>query len=359
MKRLHKSGLTAIGIMLFVILAALRFPNTHPQPNISLSPEFESGEDTVWEFLKKLGKAAPNHELKTNIEGASAEKGKELVHTGTTTNANGKKTKKQSKFYPCVACHNTVKEFEDLAELSPEKKLEYAIQNRVPFVQASTFYGIVNRNSFYNGDYQKKYKGVAGFEGANKDLRSAIQFCSQVCSQGRELEAWEVESILVYFWELQLKMKDLKLSDADKSNIESALREEGTKQKAIEVLESKYVTASPAHFTEAPHFEEVSEAVLNDEKRFKSGAAIFELGCMHCHHKERFSFYSLEKTKLTFKHLESATRKHNHVFSMYLMVRDGLPPRMGRLAYMPQYTLEKMSEEQLLNLYIYVKKMSK
>lgn len=356
MKRLHKSGLTAFGIMLFVILAALRFPTDNNPTNTA--PDIITGETTVWDLLKKLGKKAPNHELNSSIANVSAEKGKELVYKGITTNAKGKKTKKQSPFYTCNACHNTVKEFEDLTESSPEKKLEYAILNRVPFVQASTFYGIVNRNSFYNDDYQKKYGSVEGIKESNKDLRKAIQFCSQVCSQGRALEEWELESILAYFWELQLQVKDLKFVGSEMEILDKAVTEGTDKEKAITLLESKYELQAKAHFAEVPHFEAPSTEMLNDEKRFKSGAAIFELGCMHCHHKEKYSFYSLDQNKMTFKHLETATRKHNHVFSMYLMVREGLPPRVGRKAYMPQFTLEKMSKDQLLNLYIYVKKMS-
>ncbi len=346
-----------LGISLLVLLGASQIPTAQHQKQ-QLSDDWETWG--LEQLFQKLGRTPIAHQLEANLPAeVSAQKGKELVTKGYTTDSKGKKTPKLSKFFSCIACHNTVKEFEDPAEFSPDKRLDYAIKNRIPFLQGSSFYGIVNRTSFYNDDYQVKYKNEEGIKEAQSDLRNAIQFCATVCSQGRRLEEWEQESILAYFWELQIPAQDLKLSDAEKKLIKSAIEGQGDKADAIQMLENKYVRAYPAHFTDAPHFEPTKPEWEKDAKRIAEGKAIFELGCQHCHLKKQFSFYSLDNSKLTFKHLENATRTHNHIYSMYLLAREGLPPRLGRPAYMPQYSLEKMSKEQLTNIYVYVKAMSK
>ena len=32
---------------------------------------------------------------------------------------------------------------------------------------------------------------------------------------GRKLEAWEIQSVLAYFWSIELKLQDLNLSESD------------------------------------------------------------------------------------------------------------------------------------------------
>ena len=101
------------------------------------------------------------------------------------------------------------KEYISLTKISADDKLTRSIKTGQPYVQASTFYGIVNRKTFYNDDYQIKYKGVPLIEESHTDIRAAIQLCATQCAQGRELADWEVESVLSLFWELQLTIDDL------------------------------------------------------------------------------------------------------------------------------------------------------
>ena len=111
----------------------------------------------VWEVLQNLGEPLPNHKVDESIKGASAEKGKELVLEGITKKPKGGKTRKQSKHFVCTSCHNVQKEVPDLSENDPQARLEYVRENGLPYLQGTTLYGAVNRTSFYNGDYEKKY----------------------------------------------------------------------------------------------------------------------------------------------------------------------------------------------------------
>ena len=335
----------------FVLWAAWSWPDTNAQEKQEADAHSVDAMG-VGEIYKKLGKI-PMHEVRKDVKGVSAEKGKEIVFKGITTDPNGKRIKKQSKFYTCIACHNTVKEFDDLTDISAESRLDYAIKNKIPYLQGSSLYGIVNRTNFYNDEYQKKYGGVPGIVESKTDLRAAIQVCATTCSQGRALEDWELESVLAYFWTIELKVADLKLTDEQKDKIKEALETNKNTDRAIDYLRDAFEPVRPAHFTKPIDYKAVGEANLKDEKRLKDGQAIYELSCMHCHGKERFSFFNLDDSRATFKFLNRALRKQSY-HSAYKISRYGTGPKKGRKAYMPQYTLEKMSDEQLESLRIYI-----
>jgi mono/diheme cytochrome c family protein len=50
--------------------------------------------------------------------------------------------------------------------------------------------------------------------------------------------------------------------------------------------------------------------------------------------------------------LKEARTYHPH--SMYQVIRYGTPPKSGKRAYMPQYTSEKMSDQQVADLRAYI-----
>ena len=134
--------------------------------------------DKVSDVLEKLGDRPIQHRANIGLRGVSAKVGKELSLYGITKNWRGKKTKKQSKHFVCTSCHNTVKEVADLRDTDPQNRLEYAEKNGLPFLQGSSLYGIVNRTSFYNGDYDKKYGKLV--DKARNDIREAIQLLSLI-----------------------------------------------------------------------------------------------------------------------------------------------------------------------------------
>lgn len=337
-----------------ILLGAMSLPK---QSGLAFAEDHPVDTMAVWDIYTKLGKI-PMHQLDSKVKGVSAEKGRDIVFKGITTDPNGKRIKKQSKFYTCIACHNTVKEFDDLNNISAESRLDYAIKNKIPYLQGSSFYGIVNRTSFYNDEYQKKYGGVPGIEESKTDIRAAIQVCATTCSQGRKLEDWELESVLAYFWTLELKVQDLKLTEDQKDKIKAALETRKSTDRAIDYLRDAFETTRPAHFTKPIEHAELTDALLKDSKRQKEGEAIYDLSCLHCHGKERFSFFNLDDSRITLKHMNRAIRKGKY-HSVYKISRYGTGPKKGRKAYMPQYTLEKMSDAQLESLRIYIEAAAK
>lgn len=308
----------------------------------------------VADVLAMLGDNAPNHTVNGNITDAKIKKGENLVLYGSTSIKKSKKLgKRQSKYFVCTSCHNVKKEDADLRLVDPQKRLEYAKANNLPFLQGSPLYGIVNRTTFYNGDYEKKYGDLV--KKARNDMREAIQLCAIECSQGRALKKSEMEAVLAYLWSIGLKMDDLNLSEADWNKIKTDAEDESKKEALIPFIKSFYLQASPATFADAPK----DRAKGYDyEVNPDNGKLIYDLGCKHCHENSRYSFYSLDDSKLTFRDLEKSIAKYNEN-SIYHLVRYGTKPLNGQRAYMPNYTLEKMSHQQVEDLRAYIEKMAK
>ncbi len=278
-----------------------------------------------------------------------------MIFTGSCDKADGKgRTKEQSPYFKCTACHNVEKEFSDLSAISSENRLAYAVEHDLPFLQGSSFYGLVNRKTFYNDDYQKKYGHVPIIKASNTDIRKAIQLCATQCAQGRWLEDFEVESVLAYFNTLGLKVKDLNLSKEERTLVETALNSNKNLQEAVHLLQGKYLDKSPAHFVEDTEtYKPLSKTALADVARYKNGQTIYERSCLHCHEAERYSFYNMNDSKLTFSNLLNRT-KSNGKTSLYEITRHGTWPLAGSRAYMPLYPIEKLSKKQLEDLRIYV-----
>ena len=310
-------------------------------------------DDNVADVLEELG------ELKINvpdpsIKGASAEKGRQIIFDGRSKDRDDKRmTRLQSPYFKCISCHNTTEEYKSLIHISAEDKLDQSIKTGQPFLQASTFYGIVNRKTFYNDDYQSKYAGVPLIKESHTDIRSAIQLCATQCAQGRELADWEVESVLAYFWELQLKMNDLELDDKSMESIQSAINSKEGKNEAIQLIRSKYIDYSPAHFVKPISFDEVDFNEMTEDD-LKKGEALFTLSCLHCHKNKSYSFFNLGKTKNTMRFLLNKT-KQGAYHSVYNISRNGTYSLNGKKSYMPQYSTEKMSNQQLRQLVYFIK----
>lgn len=318
---------------------------------------FLSDNDELWAVYEKLGKIRFNA-VNTSIKGVSAEKGRDIVFKGYSAKQDGTgKTGQQSPYFKCTACHNNEKEFDDLSDISPQNRLNYAVKHDLPFLQGSSFYGLVNRKTFYNNDYQKKYGHVPIIKASNTDIRKAIQLCATQCAQGRELEDWEIESVLAYYNTIGLKVKDLNLKPAEKKAIDAAINNNKDLHQAVHKLEEKYLMASPAHFADHREYTPITEAEKKDTESFKNGQLIYERSCLHCHEAERYSFFALDKSKFSFTNLLNRT-KANKEGSLYKITRHGTWPLAGQRAYMPLYPIEKMSKDQLDDLKIYVENMA-
>lgn len=330
----------------FVMIMALGF-QWSPEER-ELDPSMELAE-----LVENLsGQLNPNRP-DTSIAGVSVENGRKLIFEGVADPPASlwKPPRRISKFFTCNACHNSTREDPDLADPNPEARLQYAIDNDIPFLPGSTFWGIVNREKFYNGDYEKKYGQLV--YATRENLREAVQLCATECSQGRLLEEWELESILAYFWKLGLKVGDMDLETTEVDQLERALNQSGEtdlRKDALAWLKTKYPLRYSATFIAPPSTREERLQATGNPHR---GEKIYKLSCQHCHYQQNFSYLLLDDSRMTYKYL------YNHIpdydkKSIHQVIRYGTPPLSGKHAYMPQYTLEKMSRQQVRDLVTYI-----
>ncbi len=340
-------------ILILCTLMAWRWPVAEGEAKTDDQALLLTKESRLAEVLQQLGDTPVPHQVKTDMELVSAKAGEELVTLGFGRGPGGFKTARQSKHFVCTSCHNIEKEDPDLSVADPQARLLYVKDKGLPFLQGTSLYGAVNRTQFYNGDYSKKYGNLV--EAARNNIREAIQLCAEECAQGRTLRDWEIESILAYLWTIDLKMGDLVLDEAEWDRVAQALDGPGNKETAIQLLKEKYLAGSPATFVTPPA--DRKEGYPN-EGNVENGKLIYELSCLHCHEDGRYAFYRLDDSRFSFKHLDKHFSRYTR-YSVYQVARYGTSPLNGKRAYMPNYTLEKMSNQQMEDLRAYVVQMKK
>ncbi|MEZ4985719.1 MAG: cytochrome c [Saprospiraceae bacterium] len=307
------------------------------------------GSISVEKLAVALGAPPAPHQVRTDVAGVSVEAGKMLVTQGIANIPGKGASRRQSVHFVCTSCHNIQKEDPNLAVSDPEARLNYAIANDLPFLPGTTLYGVVNRRHFYNGDYEKKYGDLV--RPARNDLRGAIALCATECAQGRELADWEMESILAYLWTIDLKIADLQLTDAEQATLQTAYNAKQKSAPARQLLESKYLDHAPATFlTPPPDRKTGYEGITGNAA---NGQRVYEKSCLHCHGERRYSFFNLDTSDFSkqflAKHFPVYTR-----YSTYQVVRYGTSPMNGKKAYMPHYTQERMSNQQVEDLKAFV-----
>jgi hypothetical protein len=330
------------GIVLLLIVSVLGFGFQKPSNNWT-------DETPLQEVLLALGDKRPTHYLSPNP--FLAKKGEEIVKYGRTESPSGKRTKYVSKHYVCTTCHNLVQEDPNLRFSNPDTRLGYVKNKGIPFLQGSTFKGIVNRESWYNDDYVKKY-GDEKIEKAHKDLRESIQLCAIECSQGRSMKDWEIEAVLSYYWTLQFNLSDLKLTKDDLNTLNNSTSDSENKTTRIPWLKSFYLQKSPATFFDSPVNKDIGFLGLSSGDP-NIGKDIYELSCLHCHKPGGVSHYELDNSKLSFRDIRRMITKDSH-FSLYQIIAYGTYAIPGHKPYMPHYPLERMSKQQVEDLRAYI-----
>ena len=301
-------------IVCLVMILALKAPG----------PEFNA-KTTISEVLVALGENLPIH-ARPNATAEQIQQGADLIFKGRTIGPNGKKSKYISRFYSCTTCHSSVKEGPNVASFDPQARLDYAEKNGLKFLQGSTFYGIANRESWYNDDYYKKYGDLV--KPARNSLAESTQLCAKVCSSGRYLEDWELEAILAYFWNNQLKIEDLELSEKEFGIIKS-----------------------PATFGKTPNRQDLGfEGIKGNPE---NGKKVYELSCMACHQDGGVSGIAFTNSKVDFQKFKRSIGKKMD-YNLYDIVRKGTYAGQGKPRYMPLYPKERMSDQQLEDLRAYI-----
>lgn len=222
------------------------------------------------------------------------------------------------------------------------------MKNRLPFLPGTTFYGIVNRTTWFNGDYLRKYGTSIGE--ANTNLVKSIQLCATQCAMGRKLEDWEVQAVLEYFWSIELKLQDLNFSESDWTKLKRGSTGSRKNQGLISWLKGFYLDASPATFSTPPNPKEVLESYTpNIEK----GKAIYVLSCLSCHKTGRITSFIFGNSPVKYRLLNAHT-DYGANFSVFDAVRNGIKASPGK-GYMPNYPLQRISDRQLKDLQAFIK----
>lgn len=305
------------------------------------------------DLLESLGDTSSRNPVKT-VDNELVSVGQKLIFEGKA-NYKSTKGKRISTYFVCTDCHNMTQEYPTLTDVDPQVRLDYAVENNIAFLPGSTLHGIYNRQQFYTKDYEKKYGEL--IKDAQDTLENAIQVCAKYCSSGRFLEDWEEQAILHYFKDKELRLIDLDLTDKEKNRILtiSYSGSEEEKMKSISWLKEKYTQAYIATFLET---KPKNERNYGKSANADNGQKIYEKSCLHCHDNARVTYLDLDKDVLSagllWKH-----RKDYTDLSPYQIIRHGTYPITGRKQYMPLYTEEKMSKQQVEDLVAYIKKIAK
>jgi mono/diheme cytochrome c family protein len=345
---LHKSTLVSISVLLFVGLTAMDIRSINKE-------EIKFGPDTPLQtVLNLLGDKKPVHYLE-NIDPVQVEKGKQIVFTGQTTGPNGKKSNVVSRFFTCVHCHNTVIEDPDLRKSNPETRMDFVIAQNKPLLPATTFYGIVNRTTYYNDDYAKKYGKLV--DPARDTLVNAMQLCATECSQGRKMEKWEIDAVMAYYYSIQYKLSDLKLSESEYAQLNEMITgNTGNNSQGLAMLKAKYLQASPATFV---NYSDKAIRKYGEQGNPENGKKIYIHSCMNCHKTVGgVTNFKLDMEKVTFRNLKRNFNKNNH-FSAYYMVRKGTYAVPGYRPYMPNFSEERLSHQQMEDLVAFINQQAK
>jgi len=328
---------TGSTVLIAILLASWSYTN---KKNIAVSEDMK-----VTTLLQQLGEDLEAKKPNMDLAGVSVEAGETLFKEGFAKKPRGGKSRKQSKHFVCTSCHNVVREDPDLSVSDPQARLEYTDSKGLPFLQGTTMHGAVSRETYYNGDYDKKYGDLV--KPARYDVRGAIQLCAVECAQGRSLKEWELESVLAYLWDIDITVGDLGLSASELAQIEDQTVADADK---IELVKSKYLLGSPAHFTPPPVDRKAGSGLPGDTA---NGKLIYDNSCLHCHYRGKYSYYHLDDSKLSFKQLSKLAGTY-HRYSIYQVTRWGVPSKAGKKSYMPQYPVEKLSNQQLADLRAYI-----
>lgn len=312
-------------------------------------PTDKLADRSVIEVLEELGEDYSSKRPNMSIPGVSAEVGRSIIEDGFASKPGGGNTGQQSKHFVCTSCHNTEREDPDLSVSDPEARLAYTSNREMPFLQGTTLYGAVNRKSYYNGDYYLKYGDLV--DAARNDIRGAIQLCAVECAQGRALDDWELESILAYMWTKELQIEDLNLEAEEKAIIEDVLAGNGDKKVARFMINEKYLQGSPATFVVPPADRKAGTGFKGDSEK---GMLVYKNSCLHCHENGKYSFFQMDDHAITHRYLNRKADGYSRL-SIYQVSRWGVPTKSGKRSYMPQYTSERMSDQQLADLRAYIR----
>lgn len=186
--------------------------------------------------------------------------------------------------YTCNRCHNDAREDPVLTRQDPAARFAYIqgppARRALKMTQGTTFWGAVNRRTFYNDIYapyrnlcvplDSSYPDPSKLScGPTKDgcgpgcramdaplLADAVQVCGKYCSVGRYLTDWELASIVTFFWDLQVPLSEVDLRPAQRARVARILTDPRTpeheKEAARRELAGSFLLAAGETRRDAP-----------------------------------------------------------------------------------------------------------
>jgi mono/diheme cytochrome c family protein len=89
----------------------------------------------------------------------------------------------------------------------------------------------------------------------------------------------------------------------------------------------------------------------------ENGKLIYNKSCLHCHANRRVTYLNLDNDRLSAKMFVKNLKNYKDK-SLYQIIRYGTYAKAGRKQYMPLYTEEKMSDDQINDLVAYIKQLA-
>ena len=305
--------------------------------------------------------------------------GKEIFLNGFVKNppTGPSPSKPVSKLFRCVVCHNYEREDPDLAVQDPEARFKWIEETgrEIFLIQGTTVWGVVNRETFYPDHFSKYHdlcvpKGkelaswltcgpllgmcMPGCRTMNPaSLADSTQICSAYCSVGRYLKEWELDSLLAFFWDQEIKLEDLDLSPEQAAQAKAVLTSPASTPQEVgtmsTLLAGKYSKKAGNTFRGMPkavtdnggvtvEYEDGTKFTGNSDR----GKRVWKLSCARCH-DTKASPLTAKKAK----HLSEDSEKFHE------MLAKGTRHSFTR--YMPNFTLERLSRQQAADILMYLK----
>jgi len=290
-----------------------------------------------------------------------ADWGKQLVTTGRVSNppTGAAPSAPIASCYRCIDCHNLVREDLRLREQDPEAR-EKMIRDRAPadpaqrdaaslaMLPGTTLWGAVNRERFYNGYYERYHRlKVSGGRAMDPlSLADAVEVCASYCSGGRFPQSWELDAILAFLWDSELKLKDLDLSSDQQNALLEMLKSKQSDavREARERLKAAFLSAAGASRVRPPIASRGDSDFYDGAKTFRGdatrGKLLYQSACLGCHngHANEVDGRRLARDDVQF---------HKYIW-------DGTQ-RSG--VYMPLFTEERLSRRQAADIRAYLKSL--
>jgi len=284
-----------------------------------------------------------------------------------------------SKYFKCITCHNYEREDPDPTNQDPEARFEWIekTSQEIFLLQGATMWGVVNRETFY-ADYYGIYHHLCVPEGKKPpstpcgpllkvcgpgcrtmdpaSLEDAIQVCSAYCSAGRYLEQWELYALLAFFWDQEIRLKDLDLSPEQAAHVKEVLTSHSPDPQYAKglrgLLAGRYAKKADHTFRgnfNSTRYTSGGSIVVEYEDGSKYagdagiGERLWRLSCARCHGTKNLP--------------QKATHFTRDLGKFHKMLAKGTRHRSK--PYMPNFTLERLSRQQAADILLYLRQIAR